>query len=352
MNFNSLNMSVANISNPMINVVDGMPSSPTHGILKKSDGHNKGISKTLSFQDLSPEQTALSATDNGIRENRSKYSHLISDASTQAQHHSVETIAKQRLVRALYILGQSVHFNNLKLPTSVVSDVLNKTAVKKKGKKKNLLPGEGMDVNLVENSEGKVNGFDPSEVKKKLYPPVLPPPSERLQQSHSEHSIQRPHKSGATSEEGSLTNESLAKSLNSTSVYNYDEIKAGAPPPFRYWNSEDTKEIRQPLGLTNGIGMVPTYVGYNEHGAKQFRQPVAHRVDNVWCRSDVGEWKGLTSKGRRMRSFEFSEQLKATGIAREQERRMVQEDLKEAISKHVTECSVPYIKGNEFGYVY
>jgi hypothetical protein len=52
---------------------------------------------------------------------------------------------------------------------------------------------------------------------------------------------------------------------------------------------------------------------------------VADRIDNVWCRSDVGEWKGLTTKGRHMRSYEFQEQLLADGIAKEKERKMVQD---------------------------
>jgi len=71
------------------------------------------------------------------------------------------------------------------------------------------------------------------------------------------------------------------------------------------------------------------FVDYNDRSAtlavKTFRQPVADRIDNVWCRSDAGEWKGLSTKGRQMRSYEFQEQLVAEGIAKEKERKMVQD---------------------------
>ena len=57
---------------------------------------------------------------------------------------------------------------------------------------------------------------------------------------------------------------------------------------------------------------VPTETIYEYLGAKlktvQMRPQVANRVEETWCRTDVGEWKGLT-KGRNMRSFEFQEKL-------------------------------------------
>lgn len=55
---------------------------------------------------------------------------------------------------------------------------------------------------------------------------------------------------------------------------------------------------------------------YSELGAKfatgQMRVPNAHRVDNVWCKTDHGEFQSL-SKGRALRSVEFQQHLLEEG---------------------------------------
>lgn len=93
--------------------------------------------------------------------------------------------------------------------------------------------------------------------------------------------------------------------------------------------------------------MVETFYSYR--GAQlsmlQQRRPVAHRVDDVFCRSDEGEWAGLQQlKGRAMRAFEFQDQLLTSGKLREKQRKDMQALLRAAYSVDIVECDVSAIR--------
>ncbi len=91
--------------------------------------------------------------------------------------------------------------------------------------------------------------------------------------------------------------------------------------------------------------MVETFYSYR--GAQlsllQQRRPVAHRVDDIFCRTDEGEWHGL-QKGRAMRAFEFKDHLFTSGKLKEQQRKDMQALLRAAYSVDVIECDVPTIR--------
>lgn len=75
----------------------------------------------------------------------------------------------------------------------------------------------------------------------------------------------------------------------------------------------------------------------------QERRSVAHRTEETFCRSDVGEWKGF-SKGRAMRAFEFQDNLYTTGKKLEEERKHLQQLLRAAASVDIINCDVVYIR--------
>lgn len=75
----------------------------------------------------------------------------------------------------------------------------------------------------------------------------------------------------------------------------------------------------------------------------QERRAVAHRTEETFCRSDVGEWKGFT-KGRAMRAFEFQENLYHTGKKLEEDRMNLQQLIRAAVAVDIINCDVPYIK--------
>ena len=93
---------------------------------------------------------------------------------------------------------------------------------------------------------------------------------------------------------------------------------------------------------------IPTEVGYFFRGASfavpQMRPPPAHRIDDVWCRSDAGEWKGM-NKGRAMRSFEFGEKIRIEGINKNEERRRMQMMIRRIIERDIVLTNVEELKG-------
>lgn len=95
------------------------------------------------------------------------------------------------------------------------------------------------------------------------------------------------------------------------------------------------------------IKTIETEVGYFYRGAffavPQMRAPPAHRIDDVWCRSDVGEWHGL-SKGRAMRSYEFQENIKLQGRLKNEERKRLQMMIKRHIENDIVYTDVAALK--------
>ncbi|GMH55038.1 hypothetical protein TL16_g01803 [Triparma laevis f. inornata] len=129
-------------------------------------------------------------------------------------------------------------------------------------------------------------------------------------------------------------------------------------------SQDDTSLSKHPLGyLINGApksrhqklpamkkpGMVNTYAVYKDHGAmlsmEQQRKPLAHRSDQIWCRSDVGEWASLVKRGANMRSFEFGVKLKEAGKKKQLERVRVGANLRKEVLKDISEVSIEKIKG-------
>ena len=95
------------------------------------------------------------------------------------------------------------------------------------------------------------------------------------------------------------------------------------------------------------IKTIETEVGYFYRGAffavPQMRAPPAHRIDDVWCRSDVGEWHGLI-KGRAMRSYEFQENIKIQGRLKNEERKRLQMMIKRHIENDIVHTDVSALK--------
>lgn len=87
---------------------------------------------------------------------------------------------------------------------------------------------------------------------------------------------------------------------------------------------------------------------YDFKGARfqtvQTRKALAHRKPTTWCRSDVGEWKGLTTKGPNMKTFEFREQQLLEARLRAEERQRMQQLLRHAIDTDFISCNVARIK--------
>ena len=74
----------------------------------------------------------------------------------------------------------------------------------------------------------------------------------------------------------------------------------------------------------NSEAVVETVVQYTYFGAQlktvQMRPKVAHRIDNVWVRSDQGEWFGTQTKGRHMKRFDRIERIIQEGKRRQEDR--------------------------------
>jgi len=100
--------------------------------------------------------------------------------------------------------------------------------------------------------------------------------------------------------------------------------------------------------LKNQPGLVKTFAVYWDHGAmlsmEQQRKPLAHRDDQIWCRSDVGEWSGMSKSGKNMKTFEFGVKLKTEGRKKQAERTRVGAQLRREILKDISEVDIPKIK--------
>ena len=108
-------------------------------------------------------------------------------------------------------------------------------------------------------------------------------------------------------------------------------------------NSFQTGEIVKNKS-TKKMSMVETF--YTFRGAQfstmQVRQPIANRVDDIFCRLDVGEFASFT-KGRAIRSFYFQEEQARKGKEKIEERRKMQLLIKAALEVDIVHCDVPYI---------
>ena len=76
----------------------------------------------------------------------------------------------------------------------------------------------------------------------------------------------------------------------------------------------------------------------------QTRAPVAHRVENIWCRSDVGEWAGLTTKGRAMKKFESQDRFVSEAKRKIEERAELQRLLRAAVLVDYIDCDVTALR--------
>lgn len=75
----------------------------------------------------------------------------------------------------------------------------------------------------------------------------------------------------------------------------------------------------------------------------QKRFPPAYREDDVFCRTDIGEFAGFT-KGRAVRAYDFKENLYRSGKEKEEIRKDMQRRLREAVAVHIINCDVPFIE--------
>lgn len=77
----------------------------------------------------------------------------------------------------------------------------------------------------------------------------------------------------------------------------------------------------------------------------QERLPPAYREEDKFCRTDIGEWAGMTT-GRAVRSFNFHDKLLKEGREKEKMRKQLQLQLRRAISsdKSIVNCNVAEIE--------
>jgi len=97
--------------------------------------------------------------------------------------------------------------------------------------------------------------------------------------------------------------------------------------------------------LSPNLTMVEAFYSYRgtQLSTVQMRAPVAHRVDDIFCRYDEGEFASF-SKGRAIRSFYFQEDQARKGKEKVEERKHMQQLIKDAINVDIVHCDVPYIE--------
>ena len=97
-----------------------------------------------------------------------------------------------------------------------------------------------------------------------------------------------------------------------------------------------------------GGGSVNVFAVYKDKGAilsiEQERKPLAHRSDQIWCRSDVGEWSGMQKTGPNIKSFEFGVKLKEEGKKKQLERVRVGALLRKEVLKDISEVNIELVK--------
>lgn len=86
---------------------------------------------------------------------------------------------------------------------------------------------------------------------------------------------------------------------------------------------------------------------YEYHGARfetvQTRNALANRTRSTWCRSDVGEWAGLSTKGPNMKSWEHRDQALTNARLAAEKRKDMQQMIRAAISFDYVSCDVSWI---------
>lgn len=75
----------------------------------------------------------------------------------------------------------------------------------------------------------------------------------------------------------------------------------------------------------------------------QLRFAPIFREDDIFARTDVGEFASL-SKGRTVRAFEFQEHLYQQGKVKEEQRRHIQNLLRQALTVRIDQCNVDYVR--------
>jgi hypothetical protein len=127
--------------------------------------------------------------------------------------------------------------------------------------------------------------------------------------------------------------------------------RKGTPTQGRIGKSPEkskTSHSKLPDSVEDYLEEYNVLATYEFKGARfqtlQTRKALAHRKPTTWCRSDVGEWKGLTTKGPNMKSFEFREQQLIEARRRIEERKQMQQLLRQAIDTDFVSCSVARIK--------
>jgi len=105
-----------------------------------------------------------------------------------------------------------------------------------------------------------------------------------------------------------------------------------------------TSPSKRQLAQKKKMTQVETFYAYRgaQMSLLQERRAVAHRTEETFCRSDVGEWAGF-KKGRAMRAFEFQENLYVSGKKKEEERKNLQQLIRNAIAVDIVVCDVPYV---------
>jgi hypothetical protein len=143
----------------------------------------------------------------------------------------------------------------------------------------------------------------------------------------------------------SLQNSTTATTAfsNNFSTLSYSKPMKNSLLQTTYHNhlKQDNKPTNKPI---NFIEVTTSYVDTAvDMKIVQKRYPPAYREDDVFCRTDIGEFAGF-SKGRAVRAFDFKENLYRTGKEREEIRKDMQRRLREAVTIHITKCNVAFIE--------
>ena len=117
--------------------------------------------------------------------------------------------------------------------------------------------------------------------------------------------------------------------------------------------SKSTSDMKNKIKDTeiddDGQQLIPVIASYDYLGAKlstlQMRKPLADRIEHVWCRTDAGEWQGL-SKRTEMKVYESREKGLTVARKRANERRRAQAEIRASIKKHFADSDPEKIKIN------
>jgi hypothetical protein len=122
---------------------------------------------------------------------------------------------------------------------------------------------------------------------------------------------------------------------------------AGGGKPRQHGQTQGQGQGQPEGGEAQYPAQYTVKASYGHHGANfetvQTRNAVANRTSTTWCRSDVGEWAGLSTKGPNMKAWEHRDRALANARLAAEKRKEMQHMIRVAISFDFVACDVPWI---------